>query len=56
MIKKWFFIQAKTNNISKNNLYIFNPYLKDAKHCLDTINVINNTNYKLKDVKYYFTD
>ena len=42
----------RTNN--NKHYYVFNPYLKTAKHCLETINIINKTNYKLKDVKFWF--
>tara|TARA_Y100000361_G_scaffold34671_1_gene29153 strand:- start:1421 stop:1591 length:171 start_codon:yes stop_codon:yes gene_type:complete len=34
--------------------YVFNPYLKDAKHCLESINLINETNFKLENIKYWF--
>tara|TARA_R100001594_G_scaffold58491_1_gene92543 strand:+ start:1969 stop:2142 length:174 start_codon:yes stop_codon:yes gene_type:complete len=55
-IKRWFFIKANSDRICKNNLYIYNPYLKGVKDCLKTINTINNTNYKLNEIEYYFTD
>lgn len=53
-IKRWFWIKANTDKTYKNNLYVYNPYLKDAEYCIGTINIINKTNYKLKDVKYWF--
>ncbi len=55
-IKRWFHITVIKDNGFSHNEYIYNPYYKSAKECLNTINIICNTNYKLKDVKYYFAD
>ena len=55
-IKRWFHIEAIKGNGFKHFEYVYNPYFKSAKYCLKTINIICNTNYKLEDVKYYFSD
>jgi len=49
-INKVFWVQNKNGF----HHYVFNPYLKNAKYCLESINLINKTNYKLNDVKYWF--
>ncbi len=49
-IDRCFWIKTKQDK----HYYVFNPYLKSAKYCIETINIINDTNFKLKDVKYWF--
>ena len=49
-IDKCFWIKTKENKF----YYVFNPYLKNAQYCIETINIINETNFNLEDVKYWF--
>ena len=55
-IKKWFHIEAIKDNGFTHYEYVYNPYYKNANECLEDINIICNTNYKLEDIKYYFRD
>lgn len=51
-INKWFWFQPNDKPVLIS--YVYNPYLKTAKECLESWNVINKTSYNLKDGKWWF--